>query len=203
MGAETTIVTTKDRQYRMTQHQKLKKLRGKCGLCGRKISDRMSGMRYITCLTCRQKNSREKFERIDAETGVVRLFAGMTKCKRDGCGHRFWSPDKRSVTHCDECRDWLELQESMLPCDMSRYGDDGKIGLAHKLNNKLKPGERNDSKRYAARLNALRQRDTVVAQFRRLSREEIDAFYTLDKIDEILRKAAMNRSACVVEFTQV
>lgn len=179
------------KEYRKKLYEQAKKNK-RCTSCSRAIE--YERRQYLTCLKCSRRHKRNVLDDIDEQTGLERLYKKTMPCSR--CRKKFHSPDCRKVTRCDLCRDWMALTEERLPFDQARYDEDVNGTMANLASKPLKPGQKNDSKAYAMRLQQYRAEEHSEMPFRRLSKEEIEARYTPEYCERVVQKANANFAAC-------
>lgn len=177
--------------YRRALYNKAKQEK-KCTGCSRKVE--ANRRQYLTCYQCSRRHKRQLVDEIQEQTGLERPYRGTRKC--NDCRKTFDSLDIRKVTCCDDCRDKRALIEERLPFDQARYDEEVHGTMANLASKPLKPGQKNDSKAYARRLQEFREESNSHLPFRRLSQREIEARYTPEYCEQIITRATRNFEAC-------
>jgi len=151
------------------------------------------------CEACQRKIERCKKQQVSldyAHSVPVSPYAAKIQCHqyRRGvrCRNWFQSPDRRSVTRCQNCRHELFKKEELLSCEAQRYEVDTPYGgsLYEAVRRKL--GRNIVSTDFRQIEEQERKENYVGIAFKRLTPEEIAKDYPQEKIDVLLVRAKRN-----------
>ncbi len=172
---------------------------GVCHLC-RKPKE-VGRLNHWYCRACNNvKREGRKLKVRDLELSTT-PWACERPCR--ACGHVFHSPDRRRITLCAKCCRLQDYAEDNLPSEYARYamepGDLG--GMYHKL---ARPVGRQINSIDQNTIQAeQRAQDYVGMPYHRLSRTEIAAQYTPERISALLARATRNTAAMYTELVQL
>jgi DNA-directed RNA polymerase subunit RPC12/RpoP len=166
---------------------------GLCLTCGAPRTTRLS-QKYLNCELCNSIRDAELSRAIDEETGHTRPRAGIRPCSR--CLKPFMSLDKPRITRCEPCRHWATVTEETFACEASRF-EDNHLGMSHQFERKLKPGEKVNSAFYKKRAEERFAEESCTESLTRWTAEQVAAYYTPERIEQILESARLNFMANV------
>ena len=168
-----------------------------CRVCRKRKELGRSKKHYCEGCTRKIDQCHKKATALDYVHSVpVSPFAGKIQCRQYRRGVRcktwFHSPDRRSVTRCQNCRHELFKKEELLSCEAQRYEVDTPYGgsLYEAVRRKL--GRNIVSTDYRVLEEQERRENYVGIAFRRLTPEEIAKEYPQEKIDVLLVRAQRN-----------
>lgn len=188
-------------EYHRLRRQKLREA-GLCLRC-RKPKGEMRLYNQF-CAPCDLQDQRGEAEYVERNE----TYAGeriCVRCEEMGKTTKFWSDDKRSITRCDACRDWMDSVEDGLAHDLARYdvgaGKGGWEEVRRKTTTHI--GRQITGEDQRKLLRQIRQRDMQGVTCRSLSRAEIERDYPAERLDQILAKCEINARSLHSEMGEI
>lgn len=169
-----------------------------CRVCRKRKELGRSKKHYCEGCTRKIDQCHKKATALDYVHSVpVSPFAGKIQCRQYRRGVRcktwFHSPDRRSVTRCQNCRHELFKKEDLLSCEAQRYDVDAPYGGSVYDAVRRKLGRNIVSTDFRVLEEQERKEHYVGIPFRRLTPEEIAKEYPAEKIAVMLIRAKRNR----------